>query len=374
MADDDVPPEPDRRDGAPHPRETAVLFGQSTAEAAFLNAFNAGRQHHAWLISGPRGIGKATLAWKIARFLLATPRNDGGMFAGDPPTSLDIAPDHPVARRTRALSEPGLLLVRRPWDQKDKKLRTVITVDEIRKLHDFFNLSASDGGRRVVIIDPADDMNTSASNALLKLLEEPPKNATLLLISHTPSRLLPTIRSRCRTLRCTPLPPPDMAQALHAAGVDPGGDTAALAELAEGSVGEAMSLLHLDGLALYHSLVRLTGTAPNIDRAALLALAGTVNGRQNEQRFDLTVQLILRLLSRLARTGAGLPPAAAITESELAMLHRLAPDIGAARIWADLQQTLGARMAHGKAVNLDPSALILDMGLTLNEGAARATA
>ena len=207
-------PEPDRVEGAPHPRETAHLYGQAAAEAAFLDSYRRGRLHHGWLLTGPRGVGKATLAWKIARFLLATPADDGGMFAPPPPETLDIPEDHPVARRMRALGEPGLFLLRRGENDSGTGLSAEIRIDEVRKVKHFFQMSAADGGRRVVIIDAADEMNVQASNGVLKILEEPPPNATLLLISHQPSRLLPTIRSRCRELRLSPLGAEDMATAL----------------------------------------------------------------------------------------------------------------------------------------------------------------
>ena len=174
-------PEPDRVEGAPHPRETHTLIGQSKPEAAFLQAYNSSRLHHAWLVTGPRGVGKASLAWKLARFLLAEPADDGPSMFGDTakPTSLDVSGDHPVAHRLLALSEPRLFLLRRAWDDKTKKLKSVITVDEARKLRNFFALSAADGGRRVVIVDTADEMNPNAANALLKLLEEPPERTTM---------------------------------------------------------------------------------------------------------------------------------------------------------------------------------------------------
>jgi DNA polymerase-3 subunit delta' len=180
-------PEPDRVEGAPHPRHTSELFGQSAAEAEFLDSFNSDRMHHAWLIAGPQGVGKATLAWRIAKFLLAQPADKGGMFGGQAPArpdSLQIEPDHPVARRVGALSEPRLFLCRRPWDEKGKRLRQNITVEETRKLKSFFTLSATDGGYRVAIVDAADEMNTAAANALLKILEEPPEKTVLLLVSH----------------------------------------------------------------------------------------------------------------------------------------------------------------------------------------------
>ena len=159
MSDDR--PEPDRLDGAPHPRETFELFGQSSAETAFLDAYNAGRLHSGWLITGPRGVGKATLAWKIATFLLAEPSDDGLFGAPPPPASLTIDADHPDARLVQSGAHPRLLVVRRPYDEKTKKLKSEITVDAVRDIKGFFHMSAADGGRRVVIVDAADEMNRS---------------------------------------------------------------------------------------------------------------------------------------------------------------------------------------------------------------------
>ncbi|MFC2969740.1 DNA polymerase III subunit delta' [Acidimangrovimonas pyrenivorans] len=371
---DETRPEPDRIEGAPHPRDTARLIGQDAAEAAFLNAYTTGRLHHGWLLTGPRGVGKATLAWRIARFLLAEPAEEqgGGLFGDAPPapTSLDIAPENPIARRIAAGSEGRLFVLRRAWDADRKRLKTQITVDEVRKLKSFFGLSAADGGRRVVIVDPADEMNPSAANALLKVLEEPPARTTLLLVSHQPSGLLPTIRSRCRELRLGALGPAAMAEALAAAGTDPEGDPRALAELSTGSVGEAIRLAHMEGLKAYAGLVALFSGLPRLDRPRALALADSVAGRGAETRLDLTLDLIELFLARLARAGAigAVPPEAAPGEAEL--LARLSPNPYAGRVWADLHQTLGARARHARAVNLDPAALVLDMVLKIDETAA----
>ncbi len=364
-------PEADRAEGAPHPRETLDLFGHADAEAGFLDAFNSGRMHHGWLITGPKGVGKATLAWRIARFLLATPMDDGdALFAAPKPDNLAISPDHPVAHRVHALSEPGLFLLRRPWDFEKKRLKTVITVEEVRKLKDFFGLSASGNGRRVVIVDAAEEMNSNAANAILKMLEEPPKNAVLLLVSHQPSRLLPTIRSRCRTLSLGTLGPEDMGRALSEAGIEVDNNMA-LAELAAGSVGEAVALVQQEGLTLYAELLELFASLPQMDRprAAKLAEGGGAKGA--EARFDLTLDMIDRLLSRLARTGAtGLTPAE-ILPGESDLLLRLAPNLQAGRAWADLSADLTARARRGKAVNLDPAALLLDMCLRIGSTAER---
>jgi DNA polymerase-3 subunit delta' len=365
----EVPPQPDQTQGAPHPRE-AHLIGQTAAQSAFLDAFNSARLHHAWMISGPRGVGKATLAWKIARFLLATPDDDGGMFAPAPPTSLDIADDHPVARRLTALSEPRLFLLRRPYDEKTERLKTDITVDEVRRMKSFFSLSAADGGRRVAIVDSLDEMNPSAANALLKLLEEPPPKVTFLLITHQPARLLPTIRSRCRELRLGPLDAGDLSDALTAAGgnVAPE-DRTALAELAGGSVGRAFELTNLDGLRLYQSLIDLLGGLPRLDRTRMQTLAEAASGKGAEAQFDLIIALIDLFLARTARAAAlgGLAPDAAGGEG--ALIGRLAANPAHARPWAELAQALGNKARRGRAVNLDPAALVMDMLLAIEAGA-----
>jgi len=370
MAATDPLPDPDRLEGAPHPRETPALFGHSQAEAEFLQAFTSGRLHHAWMLTGPKGVGKATLAWRLARFLLATPQDDGGMFAAPPPTTLDIDPANPVARRLLLLAEPRHFLLRRAPNDKETALSQVISVDEVRKMKSFFALTAADGGRRTAIIDAVDEMNPAAANALLKLLEEPPPNVTLFLIAHQPARLLPTIRSRCRELRLTPLPPQDLADALTQAGGDIAPeDRTALAELSGGSVGEAFRLTNLDGLKLYAALTRLFSTLPRLDRPQALALADLAGARGAAETFDLLVTLIDLFLARLARFGATgqTPPEAAPNEAQL--LTRLAPHPPAARAWAELAQTLSARARRGKAVNLDPAALLMDMLLKLDETA-----
>jgi DNA polymerase-3 subunit delta' len=371
----DALPEPDRAEGAPHPRETARLFGQEAAEAAFLDAHASGRLHHAWMLTGPRGVGKATLAWRIARFLLAQggAQDDGLFGAPPPPASLEVDPEHPVARRMRALSEPGLFLLRRGPNDKGDRLAQEIRVAEVRKMGNFFALSAADGGRRVVIVDAADELNTQAANALLKMLEEPPARTVMLLVAHQPSSLLPTIRSRCRMLRLAPLGPQDMARALAAAGIGPGDDpaaTAALSELAAGSVGAAVRLVTLDGVALYAEIAALMDSPPRLDRARALRLADSVAQRGAEARRELLFSLFDLFLARLARTGAtGAPPATEATQGEAALLARLAPDAGRARAWAQTAEEVGARARHGLAVNLDPAALVLDTVLRIQQTA-----
>ena len=299
---DDAQPEPDRIEGAPHPRETPVLYGQSQAEAGFLEAFNSGRLHSGWLITGPRGVGKATLAWKIAAFLVSQPVG-GGLF-GDPPpaTALAIPDESPDARLIHSGAHPRLFVVRRPYDDKTKKLKSEITVDAVRGLKTFFQMSSADGGRRVVIVDSADEMNRNAANAILKELEEPPANTTILLIAHQPSRLLPTIRSRCRELRCSTLPPEDLRNALIQAGHSADASEA-LTVLAAGSAGDAIRLLNHDGLPLYAELVKLLEGLPHANRNAALALANASVGVKNVTRYGMLLDLFDLFLSRAARAG-----------------------------------------------------------------------
>lgn len=369
---DEQPPQPERLDGAPHPRDTARLIGQDAAQQAFVDAFNTGRLHHAWMLTGPRGVGKATLAWRIARFLLATPAPDeGGMFAPEPPTSLDIPADHPIAQRIASGGEGRIRNVTRTVNPTTKKLRNEIVADDIRALNGFFQMSAPDGGYRVVIIDDADQMNTTAANALLKMLEEPPARALLILISHQPSGLLPTIRSRCRTLPLRTLDASEVAEAMALAQVQ-AANTDALAALSGGSVGGAMRLSLLGGAALYAELVGLMGTLPHMDRPRALKLAEMAAARGGEAKRDLLFTLIDLLLSRLARTGAiGTPPQPQAAMGEADILTRLSPNAPQARIWADLASEIGARARHGIAVNLDPAALVLDTFTKMAKAAPR---
>jgi DNA polymerase-3 subunit delta' len=358
MSDDDIP-EPDRAEGAPHPRRTAQLFGQAAAEAAFLDARRAGRLHHAWLLAGPRGVGKATLAWRIARHMVA--------HGLTPAADLALDPDHPVMRRSTALAEPAIALVRRGWDDRAKRLRTQITVDEVRRLKGFFGLSVPGGGWRAVIIDAADEMNPQAANALLKVLEEPPERTILLLVSHQPSLILPTIRSRCRLLPLAALAPDALAQAVAAAGFEAGPDDAALlAVLSAGSAGAAVRMLDDGGIAAYRDLAALLEGLPQIDRARALALCGT--GRDTA-RADMLATLATLLLSRAALAAVH-PARAGLLPEESRAAARLAPDAAAARRLAAAIPDMAERAARARAVNLDPELVILDM-LTGIERTAR---
>ena len=184
--------EGDRLKGSPHPREQTKFFGHAAAEAEVLAAWNRGRFPHALLLGGPEGIGKATLAYRIARFLLAAPKSGA--------TSLEIPADHPVSRQVAALSHPDLIALRRIASEEGKKPPSEISVDEVRRAISFFGSTAAMGGWRIAIVDSVDELNKNGTNALLKVLEEPPAHSLFLLISHAPGRLIATIRSRCQKI------------------------------------------------------------------------------------------------------------------------------------------------------------------------------
>ena len=259
--------ETDRLEGYPHPRETTALIGQDAALARAARAIRGGRPPGAWLITGPPGIGKATLAYRIARYLLAYGANDAG--AAD----LSVPANDPAALQVAAGSHPGLLVLKRGENPQTGKMMTVLSVDEIRRLANFFGLTSGAGGWRVAIVDTADDMNDNAANALLKLLEEPPGRAMLLLLSNMPGRLLPTIRSRCQRLELRTLEDARLTDAL--AKFLPDSDAAERAQLARlsgGSIGAALALAGGEGADLAAQADRLIDQASSPDMAALLAL------------------------------------------------------------------------------------------------------
>jgi DNA polymerase-3 subunit delta' len=355
----DIEPEADRLEGFPHPRLTPHLFGHGAAEHAFAQQLEAGRTHHAWLIAGREGIGKATLAYRIARYALAV-RGERGK--GEPAAGPLAVPEASIAaRQVRALSHPGLLVLRRPWDQKAKRFGISIPVDEVRRLKSFLTLSAGPDAWRVVIVDQADELNTNAANALLKSLEEPPARALFLLVSSQPGRLLATIRSRCRRLDLAPLAPGDLRSAvtaaLAAAQADPIAEDAwpRLAAGAQGSVRRLLALARSDGASLQGKVATLLAGLPALDWGQVHALADEVTGSGGEQRFDQLFTLLMDEIARLVRaevTGVG----AAETSRLAARIVR--PD-GVAT-WAELWETVSVRKAETAALNLDRKALILE--------------
>jgi len=271
-ADEEVEP--------PLPHETTVLFGHADAERALLDGYRGARVPHAWLIGGPPGIGKATLAYRFARFVLA--HSDPKAREVQSAQTLELPPDHPVVRRVAAQAQGDLLVLERQINEKTGKLYQDIRVDDVRRTVSFFGSTAGEGGWRVAIVDSVDELNESGANALLKVLEEPPRQALLLLVSHAPGRVLPTIRSRCRVLMLRPLSIEETARAAAQA-VQRKADEPELrvaAEAADGSAARALMLLEGPALALRQRVRELISQLPDPDRRALHALGDVIAGTE----------------------------------------------------------------------------------------------
>jgi DNA polymerase-3 subunit delta' len=355
IQDDHALPEADRLEGFPHPRETRCLFGQEDAERTLLQAFSGGRMHHAWLLCGRAGIGKATLAYRLARHVLARAQERDA-------SSLEVDPETAAARQVAALSHPGLLVLRRPYDLKTKRFATGIPVDEVRRLKSFLGLTAGDDAWRVVIVDSADDLNPNAANALLKSLEEPPRRAVFVLISSEPGSLLPTIRSRCRRLDVRPLGRNDLRKAMQSAldttGASPPEERewSQLEQFADGSVRLALQLFAGGGLKDHAAIMALLTGLPKIDWPAAHTLADALASSGSEQRFKTFVELLCDAIGRLVRDRALEAANGASKGTNKAQIVIPAEQIAR---WAGLWATLVREKTEADLLNLDRKAFVL---------------
>ena len=309
------------------PRETTALFGHGQAEQALLASYQGGRVPHAWLIGGPPGIGKATLAYRFARFVLAHP--DPGAAAVQQATSLAVDADDRVARRIAAQAQGDLLVLERVTNEQTGKLYTVIRVDDVRRTVSFFGSTAGEGGWRICVVDTADELQyPQGSNALLKILEEPPPRTLLLLVSHAPGRLLLTIRSRCRRLLLRPLSADDVARAAAAAtgrsANEPVVSEAAAA--ADGSVARALALLDGAALALRERVLELIAQLPDPDPRALHALGDALGGT-DPQTLETFMDLVNGWLSAQLRGAANALPRMARLAETWDKINRAARDV-----------------------------------------------
>jgi len=336
------------------PRENPALIDQEPAERALLESARSGRLAHAWLLTGPKGVGKATLAYRFARFLLAGETGEtDALFAAPPPAGLALDPQHPIFRRVASGGHADLRVLARAVNPKTGKLRSEIVVDDVRDAIAFLRLTPSEGGWRVVIVDGAEDMNRNAQNALLKVLEEPPARAVLLLVCHAPGRLLPTIRSRCRRLDLRPLPAASIQRLIAARAADlPEADRALAAGLAEGSIGRALSILDAGGVERYRDLGALLLALPRLDASALHRQADRLARSGAEDSYRLAVELLLGWLTRMIKLAAagGEPPE--FLAGERAAMGRLGRGVSLAR-WIDLAEAMRRQFTLVEAVNLD---------------------
>lgn len=332
---------------APHdPRKTLTLIGHQSALATAARAIRGGRPPQGWLISGPPGVGKATFAFRIARYLLAYGATDRG------PEDLSVPENDPASVQVTAGGHPGLLLLQRGINANTGKPMTVLGVDEIRKLAGFFGMTSGAGGWRVAIVDTADDMNPQAANALLKALEEPPARAILMLLSNAPGQLLPTIRSRCQRLDLRPLTDMELSKELSKKLPDLGAsERETLVRISGGSIGVALTLAEDDGLALAEEADRLVHRASSPDIGATLALADKLS-RINDgaDRFGqfLIEALTNRIRTRAMEGGAGLDR------------------------WTTLLEKLNRSFLRTSALHLDPRQTILSADKAISDTARRA--
>ncbi len=372
----------------PPPRENPDLIGHNEAARTLFDGARSGRLAHAWLICGPRGIGKATLAYRFARYLLA---NDGdapdllvcggdgapaGLF-GDPSEEdedpLRVSPDHPVFRRIASGGHADLMAIERARDMKTGNQKAEIVVNDVRGIGHFLNLTAAEGGWRVVIVDSADDMNRNAANAVLKVLEEPPSRAVLLLVSHNPGRLLPTIRSRCRKLVLSPLKDGQMRGLLGSRLPRLSNeDRAQLARLAEGSIGKAIDLAQAGGLDLYRDILGILDGLPHIDAETLHEFSGRFSRAGSEDDFRTVTELLqwwlAGVITRMAKGGALAGEGESALEHEL--YERMSRTGGLDR-WLEVWEKVSYLLARTGPAHLDKKQVLITAFLSL-ENAARA--
>ena len=352
----------DQLDGWPAPEENANWLGDRNAEQSLLGAYRSGRIHHAWLLCGPKGIGKATLAYRFARFVLAHP--DPGAAEVAAASDLSVDSDHPAFRKVAARAHPNLLALQRSYNDERKRFYTELTVDQVRRTVSFFGSTSGEAGWRIAIVDPADDLNANAANALLKNLEEPPARALFLIVSHTPGRLLPTIRSRCRRLNVRSLETSTIDRALR----EKLGDASPVDEaqmrmatvLAEGSLRRAIHLVEVGGGEIHRNLAQLLATAPDLDVEAMHDFAGRVAGGSSDDVFDTFLDAIYSWLDRRVR-GQNEPDDAVVLSPQV----RRAP----LESWAEVWENVRRSSTLADTLNLDRKQAVLSILMNL----ARAT-
>jgi DNA polymerase-3 subunit delta' len=297
-------PESDRLEDAPHPRETHTFFGHAEAESSLFLSYVTGHLPHAFIIGGPPGVGKATLAWRLARFLLANPAPP----VGEAKVDLFVPPEHPVSRQITAMAHPDLILLRREWNPDTKKHFTQIQIEDVRRAIHMFQQAAGLGGYRICILDCAEDLNQNSANALLKLVEEPPPRSLFLIVAHRPGQMLTTLRSRCQKIALKPLAADDLREIVtilgaHWSAACEKNLEAAIAR-AQGSVHNALRLLNNEGIELDGDLHRILNGLPQINWSEVHALADRVTVRNHERDYEAMLTVIEDWLDARVRHGA----------------------------------------------------------------------
>jgi len=338
----------------PHPRHADHLLGQAAAEQALLGAYQAGRLHHGILLHGPRGVGKATLAFRLARFLLAHP--EPASPAVRSAADLRVPPDSPVFRQVASGSHPDLLVL------EPEGRGEIIPVEGARRLSGFFGSTAGAGGWRVAVIDPAEALNPAAANALLKTLEEPPARALILLVSHAPGRLPVTIRSRTARQALGRLAPEHLAAVAAGLELPPDEQSAALvARLAGGSAARLLALRQGPGIEEHNRLSRIVAGLPRLNPDEVHALLEPLGAREGRAAFRAFADLLLAWLEEAIRlTASGEGP------DRESGIHPLPGDLAR---WIELWEKTGRSVALAETLNLDRKQALLPAFLDMAEAA-----
>ncbi|OSQ42290.1 DNA polymerase III subunit delta' [Thalassospira sp. MCCC 1A01428] len=354
--------------GYPTPRQNHQLKGHDAAEQVIVDAWNSKRMHHAWLLCGPRGVGKATLAYRMARFALSHGgENAGGGLFGDVPTSLYVSPEDPVFRRIAGGGHGDLKVIERLYDEKKKRLQGEIVVENVRAVGNFMSKTSAEGGWRVVIVDAADELNRNAANAILKVLEEPPANAMMILIAHQPGRLLPTIRSRCRRLNLGTLDDQTVSSLLAQYCPDmETDDIHALTGLSDGSIGRALQLHDVGGLELYTELVNLIATLPETDVAAQHKFAERFSPADRDEAFVTVTALLNWWLARMIRFAATGTAPREVVSGELPAMQRMAAAQPLDQ-WLEVWEKITDLMSATRGLHLDRKQALLNAFFMLEE-------
>jgi len=344
------------------PVENTELFGHDAVEQQVLKDYQSGRMPHAIVLTGPDGIGKASFAYRLARFLfIEGDESQGGGLFGDaaPPTSLAVSSDNPIFHRIVSGGHADLMVVERPFDEKTGRYKQEIPVDEVRKIPRFLHQTSAEGGWRIVIIDGAETLNRNAQNALLKILEEPPKKALIVLTSSKPGMFLPTIRSRCRFLAFDPLSEDIVMRLLQKN--DPGmsdSDLKILSKLADGSIGQALRLQNEGGIELYQKMIEMLSAAPNIDMVKIHEWSDKLGRKGAEQSYQTTMQLLCWWLARLARAQSKGQMPTAIVDGEDAIITKLTTAYGP-KHWLDVWDQVNQTVLQTDRARLDKRQAVL---------------
>jgi len=362
----------DKIAGAPHPMLAREVIGHSSQKLSFLNSFANNRIPQCLLLAGDKGIGKASFAWLIAKFLLTTKYQPADLKIDLNQSNINsilVPQDGGTLNRIISGTEQRVYIVRRGYNEKRKAFFKNISIEDIRDLQSYCSLSIADGGKRLIIIDTADDLNKSSSNAILKLLEEPPKNTFFLLISHQPNLLLPTLKSRCQKLSFSNLDQPDLGEVLKAVGckVEPS-DEVSLSILSKGSAGAACRIINSNCINLYRDILELASSLPNLNTNKTMQLSQNYFTKAKSNEFKIFLEMMQHFFTRLCKTGAMQKPILpSVTDDEAKIMKNLCPSPESAHLWSEAANITLAKLNKGYLLNIDIESLILDAFIYLEK-------